>query len=184
MRVNATLRDCEASALAEFAVALPLLVVLVYGIFDFGGAFTLKEKLSNAAREGARLASSEPTNDLDSSTPATITNVRALVDAYLVAASINDCGLNTTAVAANLSTLTWTYTTSGGGCPAPLVLTINRSVPLPPGNAGTVTTICTNVSLTYAYQWHFNSVIQLVAPGANYLPYTLMTVDATAPNTD
>ena len=46
-------------------MALPLLVVFVVGIFDFGGAFNLKQMLNNIAREGARFASSLPTNDLD-----------------------------------------------------------------------------------------------------------------------
>jgi uncharacterized membrane protein len=58
------LRQTEAAAIIEFAVALPLLIVLVVGIFDFGGAFNLKQKLNNAVREGARFGASQPTNDL------------------------------------------------------------------------------------------------------------------------
>ena len=61
------LQSTEAAALIEFAVALPLLVVLVVGIFDFGGAFNLKQELNNAAREGARFGASQPTNDLSNS---------------------------------------------------------------------------------------------------------------------
>ena len=48
------LGGAEAAAMAEFAVALPLLIVLVVGIFDFGAAFNLKQELNNALREGAR----------------------------------------------------------------------------------------------------------------------------------
>ncbi len=48
----ALLADASGSQLLEFAVALPLLVVLVVGIFDFGEAFNVKQKLSNMAREG------------------------------------------------------------------------------------------------------------------------------------
>jgi len=40
-----------------------LLIVVVVGIFDFGEAFNVKQKLNGAAR-GARFASSLPTNDL------------------------------------------------------------------------------------------------------------------------
>ena len=54
----ALLTDTSGSQLLEFAVALPLLVVFVVGIFDFGGAFNLKQMLNNIAREGARFASS------------------------------------------------------------------------------------------------------------------------------
>ena len=73
---------------------LPLLVVFVVGIFDFGGAFDLKQKLNNIAREGARFASSLPTTDLDAiGTPPSITAIRDLVVSHLQAARLNDCGL-------------------------------------------------------------------------------------------
>src|SRR5205809_5457764 len=36
--------DAQGSQIVEFAVALPLLVVFVVGIFDFGNAFSLKHK--------------------------------------------------------------------------------------------------------------------------------------------
>jgi Flp pilus assembly protein TadG len=41
--------------LVEFALVLPLVLVLVMGIFDFGLAFQRYEVITNAAREGARL---------------------------------------------------------------------------------------------------------------------------------
>ena len=50
--------DTRASQIVEFAVALPLLLVLAVGIFDFGSAFNMKQKLTNAAREAARLGAS------------------------------------------------------------------------------------------------------------------------------
>src|SRR5271170_7996586 len=57
-------RDDRAAQIVEFAVALPLLVVFVVGIFDFSGAFTLKQKLTNVARDAARAAASDPASDL------------------------------------------------------------------------------------------------------------------------
>jgi len=42
-------------ALVEFAMVLPLLLVLAFGIIDFGRAFQTWITLTNAAREGARL---------------------------------------------------------------------------------------------------------------------------------
>ncbi len=91
------LAGSEASSIVEFAVSLPLLIVLVVGIFDFGGAFNLKQELNNATREGARFGASQPTNDLclDGCTaPASVDAIRFLVDSYLTAAGINDCGLS------------------------------------------------------------------------------------------
>jgi Flp pilus assembly protein TadG len=42
--------------LIEFAIVTPLLLVLVFGICDFGLLFQRYEVLTNAAREGARVA--------------------------------------------------------------------------------------------------------------------------------
>ena len=47
--------DDRASQIVEFALSLPLLVLFVVGIFDFSGAISLKQKLTNAAREAARV---------------------------------------------------------------------------------------------------------------------------------
>jgi len=42
-------RDTAGAEIVEFAVSLPLLVVVLVGIFDFGSAFNVKHKLDNAA---------------------------------------------------------------------------------------------------------------------------------------
>jgi TadE-like protein len=45
--------------LVEFALVLPLLMVVIMGVFDFGLAFQRYEVITNAAREGARMGSLE-----------------------------------------------------------------------------------------------------------------------------
>lgn len=45
------------ASLVEFALAIPLLLVVIAGIVDFGFVFQRYEVITNAAREGARLAS-------------------------------------------------------------------------------------------------------------------------------
>jgi hypothetical protein len=176
----------EAAALIEFAVALPLLVVLVIGIFDFGGAFNLKQELNNAAREGAGFGAIQPTNDLlNSGTPPSVDAVRYLVASYLLhAARINDCGLSTMPAPGSQSAqMTWVY--SATGCTPNLILTITRPCVAPkcPVLSGTpnVYIPCTYVKISYPYQWHFNNVIQLLIPGANYT-LSSITSDATAAN--
>ncbi len=47
-------RDRGAAAV-EFALVLPLLLLLVFGIIDFGRAYMAQISLTQAAREGARL---------------------------------------------------------------------------------------------------------------------------------
>jgi Flp pilus assembly protein TadG len=50
-------RDERGAAAVEFALVLPLLVMLVFGIFQFSIAYNRMQGLHAAAREGARLAS-------------------------------------------------------------------------------------------------------------------------------
>jgi Flp pilus assembly protein TadG len=47
-------RNERGAAAVEFALVLPLLVLLVAGIAEFGRAYYLQATLSGAAREGAR----------------------------------------------------------------------------------------------------------------------------------
>lgn len=44
------------AVLVEFALTLPLLLLLIVGIFDFGRLFQEYAVVTNAAREGARMA--------------------------------------------------------------------------------------------------------------------------------
>ena len=55
----ARLRRERGAELIEFALVLPLILILLMGIFDFGLAFQRYEVITNAAREGARLGSLE-----------------------------------------------------------------------------------------------------------------------------
>ena len=45
-------------------MVLPLLMVVTVGIYDFGAAFTVKEKLVTITQTGARFGASQPGNDL------------------------------------------------------------------------------------------------------------------------
>ena len=44
------------SELVELAIAMPLLIIVIAGIIDFGFLFEKYEVVTNAAREGARMA--------------------------------------------------------------------------------------------------------------------------------
>jgi TadE-like protein len=181
----AWLRDTAAAALIEFAVALPLLVVLVVGIFDFGGAFNLKQELNNAVREGASFAAAQPSNDISptNSKPPSVDAIRVLVDSYLLAARINDCGLSGVAEPAQGGGMVWVYNASSN-CPGTLTLIIRREVSIPVTIGGDqVNMLCTTVHILYPYSWHFNNVIQLLVPGAS-LTLGSIPSDATAVNMD
>lgn len=49
-------RGEDGAAAVEFALLLPLLVLLLFGIIEFGFAFSTRIQATNAAREAARLA--------------------------------------------------------------------------------------------------------------------------------
>ena len=144
----------SAAQIVEFAISLPLLVLFVVGIFDFSNALTLKQRLTNAAREAARVAAADPANDLGSPIPASVGDAFQVVDEYLISEKINPCGLAGGAPA--VTGLTWTYTANGNGCPGNgITLAINRGCTT---NTGTLYLIGTCITITYAYKWEFNSV--------------------------
>jgi Flp pilus assembly protein TadG len=166
--------ECGAQ-IVEFAVALPLLVVFVVGIFDFSGAFTLKQKLTDLARDAARVAAADPANDLSAALPASVTDAYQAIANYFTANQMNNCGI--TAGSATPSGTTWTFTATGNGCPAPgLTIIINRGYYFPESNSSVAPTVLcqsqnpgsqtavvgTCVSIQYAYQWRFGNVDSLL----------------------
>lgn len=162
------------SQIVEFAVSLPLLLVLAVGIFDFGNAYNLKQKVTNISREAARLGSSQPTADLTLPTPpgpASILAIRDVVSKYLQASGMSDCGLATAPlVAAGGGLWKWTLTASCGSA-GNLVLTVDRGSVITSNmvvNGTNIKVIGTSATLSYPYQWEFNRVIGLLTPGAAY----------------
>jgi len=56
VRLVSTLwRRAHGQSIVEFALILPLFLVLVFGIIEFGRAYIVYVTVTNAAREGARL---------------------------------------------------------------------------------------------------------------------------------
>src|SRR5690348_13254609 len=122
--------DCGAQ-LVEFAVTLPLMMVFVVGIFDFSGAYTLKQKLTNVARDAARAAAADPANDLQSpvsALPASVSDAYQVVFNYLIANNINTCGMTVNpSIFVTGPGETWTFTSNTNGCVGTgLTIIINR----------------------------------------------------------
>jgi Flp pilus assembly protein TadG len=184
------LRSQQASQIVEFAVTLPLLLMFIVGIYDFGGAFNLKQKLNVAMRAGARIGSADPSTELTvpaTSLPPSLNDVRNVVASYLQNAQINDCGLLgiTGPGVVQLAPLTWQYSANGNNCPGTMTLTVERGRVVNATVNGVSTFIpCTRVSVSYPYQWRFGRIIQLVVPSANYALLTQITTDAIMQNTN
>ena len=75
-----TLRNRRGVAVVEFAVVAPVFFVLVFGMIEFGRMVMVQQIITNAAREGTRLAIVPG---------ATTTQVVTAVNTYLSGSSIN-----------------------------------------------------------------------------------------------
>lgn len=53
----------RAAAIVEFAVVLPLLLTILFGIIEYGWVFMVRQTLQTAAREGCRLAVLQTSTD-------------------------------------------------------------------------------------------------------------------------
>lgn len=157
-------RDTRGAELLEFALALPLIIVMVAGLLDFANAYNLKQKLANAAREGARVGSSEVTSDITTSNPASVQAIKDDVTTYLQDAGVNTSFIGTT-MSYDTTTFTGTYYTSSGG--KNYGLKIERYVTVV---SGSTVIPSTRVTLRYPYNWTFgfNHIIKLLVPSADY----------------
>jgi Flp pilus assembly protein TadG len=172
------------SQIVEFALSVPVLVLFVIGIFDFSGALALKHKLTNAAREGARVAAADPATDFNDALPVSVSDAFQAVDNYLLSEQVNDCGLASAAAPAG-ALLQWTYTANtacpGGASPG-LTLKINRGCISKQtmtigGTGATVDIVGTCVTIVYPYVWQFNAAAGLFS---RFVGPTTITTTAAA----
>jgi Flp pilus assembly protein TadG len=59
------MRSEKGAALLEAAITVPIILLISVGIFEFGRAYQTQQVLTNASREGARIAVLEGTSDAD-----------------------------------------------------------------------------------------------------------------------
>ena len=86
---------CERGAeLIEFAIVLPTLLLVLGGMMDLGFLFQRYEVVTNAAREGARVAALPNYQDAD---------VTARVSAYMTAAGLTCSGCATVGAPINVT---------------------------------------------------------------------------------
>lgn len=101
---NGTKRE-QAAAVVEFAVILPLLLTILFGIIEYGYVFMVRQTVQHAAREGCRLA-------ILQTSVAPYSNVTARIDEIMATT--------------NAATVTKTMTHATAGNP---VETVTVSVP-------------------------------------------------------
>ena len=177
------LRETEAAELLEFALALPLILVMVAGLLDFSRAYNIKQKLSNAVREGARIEALKA-NNADNASPSSLPTLRDAVVTYLNSANINTSFIGTTSTydpSARVCTGTW-YTNVGNN-PTNYGLKVEKCVQVMDTSSGT-TIPSTRVTLYYPYDWTFgfDHIIKLLFPSSTFTSPIMIETDATISN--
>jgi hypothetical protein len=119
--ISTRTRQHEGAVLVEFALSLPLMLLVLVGILDFGFLFREQQVVTNAAREGARMAVLGGYNASD---------VKARVVAYMAAGGVP--------ATADDAQVLWGITTGPAPCPptaaappaipiACVIVTVNHS---------------------------------------------------------
>jgi Flp pilus assembly protein TadG len=142
LALNKRKKSERGAELVEFALMLPILLVILAGLWDFGRAYRTYQAITNAAREGARLAV----------VPAGINQTSAVQDR--VKAYLNKSSLDTSFMTSgNIST----YISLQANTP----VTVNS----PSGPPAMVTT--SRVSVNYPFTFFiFGPVIRLWVPAS------------------
>ena len=55
--LNSMIKSQRGQAMAELAIVLPILLLIIFGIIEFGQIYAIDLAINNAAREGARARS-------------------------------------------------------------------------------------------------------------------------------
>jgi len=117
----------KGASAVEFALLLPVLMMVLFGIIEFGFALYQQAVLTNASREGARLG-------IVQSIPAiTTAQINAAIDTYLAPTGINPANVNRNIVAGAVT-----------GAPVRVTLTLPFTFLVLPNIAG----ITNNINLT------------------------------------
>lgn len=163
-------RGSRGAQLLEFAFALPILLLLVMGAWDFGSAFLLQDKMTNAAREAARVSASTGSNnpavgatcDGANATPCVIVAAVNALKLYMT-----NAGIDLSCIDPNSPSQTvgeqYTYTCAGG-----IQVVINRDfIVITSG----LPVVSTQVSFSYPVTWWLARLFP-----AGVFPSTLTTV--------
>ena len=96
-------RNQDGSAAIEMAIAVPVLIVMIYGLFRFGMLYMANAGMSHALGEGARYATLFPTP--------TDAQIKTRMQSSLFGKGYGNFTVSDPTVAADSKTLTISYTT-------------------------------------------------------------------------
>ena len=85
------------AALVEFALVLPFLAILVFGTVDLGRAYQLRNRLTNAAREGGFYGQFHPCDDAGVAAATGLEDPTITSEpGYVVVSTVSGCPSNPT----------------------------------------------------------------------------------------
>jgi len=86
------LNEERGAALVEFALVLPVLILLIFGIYSFGRGYNAKVELTGAVREGARaVALSTPANAVSAANSAVTAAAPGLTAGSIAVSVVSSC---------------------------------------------------------------------------------------------
>lgn len=170
-RGRSRLGAADGTQLIELALVLPVLLLLLLGGIEFARGFILKHKLTNAAREGARIAVQQPQLDLDESNPPTIQTVRNAVVEYLDGEGIDVSAMGTSPTRSNLE-----FTFTGGQAE----IVIDRGVLV--ASAAGPAIDSTRVTVRYPFNWSLHRITQWAASSSSLESGFVLSTDVTMAN--
>jgi Flp pilus assembly protein TadG len=177
----------KGAELIELAFTLPIFLLIIFGVVDFGGAWAAQDQIECAARNGARVAVSN-FNDTTTSNPQCAggpCSVQAAVDAAVAAfanSGLPTCGMTGAGIGAAAGAFTWS---DSAGCPngGTFTITVARAVPETDNSSGTNTTVLTTqVSISYPYTFKLNMGGGLIYAGNPFATYITLNDTATMVN--
>lgn len=127
MRTRKGFTSESGASAVEFALLLPLLMMLVFGIVEFGFALYRQAVLTNASREGARVGI------VQAIPPITTAQINAAIDNYLTPAGINPANVSRSIIAGGAT-----------GSPVRVTLTLPYQFVVLPG----LTSVAQQINLT------------------------------------
>ncbi|MHB1523003.1 MAG: TadE/TadG family type IV pilus assembly protein [Candidatus Dormibacteria bacterium] len=179
-------RGSRGQSAVEFALVAPLLFLLIFGIVDFGRAMFYQNEITNAAREGARIAilASNPCNMVygnpagncsSSSTPAGPTVCSAIAGS---ATLISNWSCTEGGVLPASPRAGWAYVevdqaaSAGAGCPGATGATDPAAVATP--------RLAGNLLITVTIRYYFRPITPIVGalfPSSFYLSSSVCARD-------
>lgn len=154
-----TLRETGGSEIAEAALVLPLMFMMLLAIFWFGQAFSMYGTITHAARQGARAAVAPAcTTCTTANTPAQ--NAYNAVQSALAASRLNPVNMSRPTTAPSLCSCGSTNSSCNGGsavtCDASETsVCVQTNVQLSFSAKGGAGECGTSVSFQYKYPHHF-----------------------------